>query len=116
MDLRRYCSTSILPGTAIFALLWAVARACVQSITIDEADTYLVWVARRDPAHWQPASNNHVLNSLLMRLFTSVFEVSHLSVRAPALLGAAIYIASIYLLCVRLTPSLQLQWPLFVCL
>ena len=73
MDVNACYSSFILPGTAIFALLWAVARACVQSITIDEADTYLVWVARRDPAHWQAASNNHVLNSLLMRLFTSVF-------------------------------------------
>jgi hypothetical protein len=116
MDVNRSYSSFILPGTAIFALLWAVARACVQSITIDEADTYLVWVARRDPAHWQAASNNHVLNSLLMRLFTSVFEVSHLSVRAPALLGAAIYILAAYLLCRKLTPDLRTQWPLFVCL
>ena len=116
MDVNRNYSSFILPGTAIFALLWAVARACVQSITIDEADTYLVWVARRDPAHWQAASNNHVLNSLLMRLFTSVFRVSQLSVRAPALLGAALYILAAYLLCRKLTPELPTQWPLFVCL
>src|SRR4051812_4101585 len=116
MDLRRCYSSFILPGTAIFALLWAVARACVQSITIDEADTYLVWVARRDPAHWQAASNNHVLNSLLMRLFTSIFPVSQLSVRTPALLGAAIYILAAYFLCRKLTPELRTQWPLFVCL
>ena len=116
MDVRPYYSSFILPGTAIFALLWAVARACVQSITIDEADTYLVWVARRDPAHWQAASNNHVLNSLLMRLFTSVFPVSQLSVRAPALLGAALYILAAYFLCRKLTPELSTQWPLFVCL
>lgn len=116
MDFRRYYSPLILPGTAIFALLWAVARACVQSITIDEADTYLVWVARHDPSQWEAASNNHVLNSLLMRLFTSVFGVSHLSVRAPALLGAAIYIFAAYLLCRKLTPGLRVQWPVFVCL
>uniref|UniRef100_Q01PI6 Glycosyltransferase RgtA/B/C/D-like domain-containing protein n=1 Tax=Solibacter usitatus (strain Ellin6076) TaxID=234267 RepID=Q01PI6_SOLUE len=116
MNPRRSVFQFLLPGTAFFAFVWAVARACVQSITIDEADTYLAWVARPNPSHWEAASNNHVLNSLLMRLFTSVFGVSHLTVRAPALLGAAIYIASIYLLCVRLAPALQLQWPLFVCL
>ena len=88
----------------------------MQSITIDEADTYLVWVARHDPSHWQGASNNHILNSLLMRLFTSVFGVSHLSVRAPALLGAALYIGAAYLLCRKLTPDLRVQWPVFVCL
>jgi hypothetical protein len=116
MDFRRSCSQFILPGTAIFALLWAVARACVQSITIDEADTYLVWVARHDASHWQAASNNHVLNSLLMRFFTSVFGVSHLSVRAPALIGAAIYIAASYLLCRKVTADVRVQWPVFVCL
>src|ERR1017187_3604883 len=72
MDFRRYYSPLILPVTAIFALLWAGARACVQSITIDEADTYLTWVARHDPSHWEAASNNHVLNSLLMRLFVGL--------------------------------------------
>src|SRR5260370_34536046 len=77
---------------------------------------YLVWVARHDPSHWQGASNNHILNSLLMRLFTSVFGVSHLSVRAPALLGAALYIGAAYLLCRKLTPDLRVQWPVFVCL
>jgi len=100
-------------ATALFALLWAVARACVQSITIDEADTYLVWVARPNPSHWEASSNNHVLNSLLMRLSTSIFGLSHLSVRAPALLGAAIYILMALTLCRLLSPVVRVQWPLF---
>ena len=116
MNLRRSASQLLLPGTALFALVWALARACVQSITIDEADTYLAWVARPNPSHWEAASNNHVLNSLLIRLFTSIFGLSHLTVRAPALLGAAIYIAAAYLLCAKLTPALPLRWPLLVCL
>jgi hypothetical protein len=116
MDFKRYYSPLILPVTAAFALLWAVARACVQSITIDEADTYHFWVAPHDPSHWHAASNNHLLNSLLMRLFTSVFGVSHLSVRAPALLGAALYIFAAYALCRKLTPERRVQWPVFVCL
>jgi hypothetical protein len=122
MNFRQYYSSLVLPTTAVFAFLWAVTRACVQSITIDEADTYLLFVAPSGPYHWGASSNNHVLNSLLMRLFTSVFGVSHLSVRAPALLGttrcgtAAIYIVATYLICRKLTPMLHLQWPVFVCL
>jgi hypothetical protein len=73
-------------------------------------------VARPDPSHWSPSTNNHLLNSLLMRLFTSIFGLSHLSVRAPALIGAAIYIAMAYGLCRRVAPELRLAWPLLVCL
>jgi len=114
MHLRRFYSNLILPATAVFALLWAIARAAVQAITIDEADTFLVWVARPNPSHWQAASNNHVLNSLLMRLTTGLFGVSHLSVRAPALCGAALYIAAAWALCRLVTPALAVQWPLLV--
>ena len=106
----------MLRGTAVFALVWVVARACVQSITIDEADTYLCWVGRPSPSHWSAAANNHLLNSLLMRLFTDVFGLSHLSLRLPALIGAAIYIAMAYALCRRFAPDARLAWPLLVCL
>lgn len=114
MNLRRFYPNLIMAATAVFALLWAIARAAVQSITIDEADTYLVWVARPNPSHWEAASNNHVLNSLLMRLTTGLFGVSHLSVRAPALFGAAIYIAMAWALCHLLAPTVMVQWPVFV--
>ena len=93
-----------------------VVRACVQSITIDEADTYLDWVARTSPAHWEAASNNHVLNSLLMRLLTSALGVSHLTVRAPALMGAALYIGAAYVFCRMLGRDTKLQWLVLVCL
>jgi hypothetical protein len=114
MNLRRFQTDLIMAATAISALLWALARAATQSITIDEADTYLVWVARPNPSHWEAASNNHVLNSLLMRLTTGLFGVSHLSVRAPALLGAALYVVMAWSLCRLLTSALAIQWPLFV--
>ena len=102
--------------TAVFAFLWAVVRAHVQSITIDEADTYLAFVSRPQPFHWCAASNNHILNSALMRLLTSVLGPSHISVRAPALLGAALYIGVVYSLCSVITRRPVLQWALFVCL
>ena len=105
-----------MAATASFALLWAIARAALQSITIDEADIYLVWVARPNPSHWEAASNNHVLNSLLMRLTTGLFGVSAFSARMPALLGAAIYIAAAWALCRYLAPALVVQWPMFAAL
>ncbi len=108
--------TLLLEFTALFALLWAIARACVQAVTIDEADTYLGYVQPSWPSHWYPASGNHVLNSMLMRLFTSVFGLSHLTLRAPALIGGAIIIATSYCFCKLISRGSKLQWPLFVCL
>src|ERR1700733_12524471 len=77
---------------ALFAFVWAVVRARVQSVTMDEADTYLYFAGRAAPFHWFPAANNHILNSSLMRMFTLVFGLSPLTLRLPTLIGAGIYI------------------------
>jgi hypothetical protein len=106
----------LLIGSAVFAFFWTVARASVQSLTIDEADTYLAWVSPAWPSHWTPHSNNHVLNSMLMRLFTSIFGASALSLRLPALIGAALYIGAVYCLVRLISPRRMLQWALFMCL
>src|SRR5258705_6127401 len=99
---RPRASAAILGSTAAFVWLWVMARAAVQSITIDEADTYLVFVGRSAPSHWAAAANNHMLNSMLMRLFTSLFGVYHLTVRLPALIGAAVYICAAWVLARRI--------------
>ena len=109
-------SSPVLAWTAGIALAVAVVRARTQSMTIDEADAFLMWVARPGPAHWEAASNNHILNSLLTRFTTSAFGVSEFTVRLPALLGAVILIAAAYTLCRTLTRSAYVAWPLFVCL
>jgi hypothetical protein len=106
----------LLLVTGGFLLLWVVARACVQSITIDEADTLIAWVLRAAPSSWEASSNNHVLNSLLMRLFVMIFGPSPVIIRLPALIGAAIYITAVYYLVRLLTPKLVLAWSLMVCL
>jgi len=106
----------LLAGTGVFAALWIVARARLQSITIDEADTYLMYVGTPSPSHWIPASNNHVLNSALMRLSSTLFGVSNLSLRLPALMGALIYILSVYVLVRLMTRAALLSWALFACL
>src|SRR4051794_11314491 len=102
--------------TGCFAVIWIVHRALVQSITLDEADTFHHWVATALPSHWESHSNNHVLNSTLMRLSIWLFGLGHFAVRAPALLGGVIYIFAASRLCLLLAAGRAFTWVLFVCL
>ena len=105
-----------LAWTAVIAMALVIFRAATQSITIDEATTYILFVQNDQPFHWLGSTNNHVLNTALMRLTTRLFGVSELSARLPALLGAAVYIAACYRLCRRVAPGWALQWATMVCL
>ena len=100
--------------TALFAMVWAVIRASVQSITMDEADTYAWFVATSNV--WYPFSNNHILNTLLMWVSTHALGPSIIAIRAPALLGAALYIAICYFLCRSITERFSIRLPVFICL
>src|SRR2546426_12510228 len=84
---------------AAVAVCVLAARACLQSITIDEAASFLMFSKTSWAAHWWPSSGNHVLNSLLMRLVTSIFGVSEPTVRAPAVIGGVLYLGSALCLC-----------------
>ncbi|HEY9139685.1 MAG TPA: hypothetical protein VIN93_02275 [Bryobacteraceae bacterium] len=99
---------------AVFAIVWAVIRACVQSITMDEADTYAWFVATSNV--WYPFSNNHILNTLLMWVSTGAFGPSIIAIRAPSLLGAALYIGICHFLSRSITERFSIQLPLFICL
>jgi hypothetical protein len=101
---------------AIFALIWAVIRACVQAVVIDEAETFDVFAGRPSPSHWEPASNNHVLSSLLIRLSTLMLGPSHVSLRLPALFGTLLYICAAYWLAQALSGETRVRIPAFVCL
>lgn len=87
----------ILLGTAF---LYTVLRAWSLPITHDEALTYLshargsffdifFYTHRFKP-------NNHLLNTLLVKVSVNTFGLSELSIRLPALLGHALYLAGIY--------------------
>ena len=104
----------ILGGIALCALAWAVTRAVVQSITIDEAVTYDLF-AQRHLYLWFNA-NNHILNSTMMYAFTRVLGLSQFTARLPALIGAALYIGAAYRFCKLLGVSLFVQVTVFVCL
>lgn len=106
----------VLTFLALFAFAWAVARACLQAVTGDEGDSYVLWVADPRFSHWSPAPSNHVLNSFLEWLFTSIFGLSELTVRIPALLGAALCIAVSLWFTKLLTRNWVIRFPLFICL
>lgn len=97
-------------------MAWAIARAHLQSVTVDEADSYLSFVAPGWPAVLEPGSANHVLNTLLTWIVTSTLGLSHLTLRAPALLGAGLYVSASLGLCATISPRPSIRWPLFACL
>ncbi len=99
-----------------FAFGWAIVRTCVQSVVGDEAVTYIWWVRPVTAEHWQASPNNHILNSLLMRAFIGAFGLSHVTLRAPALLSAAAFIAVAFWFSRRISDDWKIQVPLFVCL
>ncbi|HEY1758233.1 MAG TPA: hypothetical protein VGG72_22875 [Bryobacteraceae bacterium] len=112
----RSAARAVCIGLAWFAFAWAVARACVQAVTGDEAQDYLLFAGRPNASHWDASANNHMLNSLLARMFTSILGLSAFSVRIPTLIGAAIYIYAIYRLCQAISLEWKIRIPLFTCL
>lgn len=108
--------STAMVALGVFALLWAVARAHTQAVTGDEAESYNVFIARSLDLHWHAAANNHLLNTLLAWLSTSVFGLSALTLRTPALLGAVLYIVASYRICRLITGHRVLRTAIFVCL
>ena len=106
----------ILIGLAAFAMAWAIVRAHVQAITIDEAVTYTNFVRPAEPAFWTAHANNHLLNSILAWVFTRGFGTSNLVARSGALIGAAIYIVASYFLSALIADRFLLRVFLFICL
>jgi hypothetical protein len=112
---RRAVQQGLLILAALLAVTLAVVRACMQSLTEDEADTYFWFVAR--PGYlWYPFPNNHILNTLMIWIATHAFGLSPVTLRLPALLGAILYISTCFFLCRRITDRFSLQFPIFICL
>jgi len=114
--MTRAWQHGILIGIAAFAMVWAIIRAQVQAITIDEAVTYTNFVRPVVPGFWSAYANNHLLNSMLAWGFTRAFGTSNLVARSGALIGAAIYIVASYFLCALIAERFLLRVSLFVCL
>ena len=94
---------SILGGSIlVFAFGFSLVRASVQSISHDEALTYL-WFLQGGPTnllHYD--ANNHILFTFLAKPFVKLLGPSELTLRAASLLGAAFYLSFAFLLSRRL--------------
>jgi 4-amino-4-deoxy-L-arabinose transferase-like glycosyltransferase len=93
-----------LSSFAILLLVFGITiyRAKVQSIAHDEALTYEWFLDGGIYKLLAFNSTNHVLFTIIAKFFVKVFGASELSLRAPSLIGAAIYLTIVYFLCRRL--------------
>jgi hypothetical protein len=78
-------------------------RAFSVSIYVDEAQTYMVHskllffqIITYNSPTWSELANNHLLNTLLVKMFVSLFGVSEFVIRIPALMGTAFYLFGIF--------------------
>ena len=97
--MERTSTTSInLARAGLAALfLWNVIRALTQSVTPGEAWNYDRFIA---PAWTQTLAafdaNNHVLNTLLVRISTARIHVSEFTMRMPSLLFGPLFLMAAY--------------------
>jgi len=111
---ESFRSHIVLYLLAAGALAIVLIRACIQSMTIDEATSIVIYVGGVPAGmHWYPASGNHVLQSALAKVFASIFGINEVTARAPAILGAIVYIASAFYFCLLITARKFLRWLLF---
>jgi hypothetical protein len=80
---------------AIF--MWSVVRAATQSVTPGEAWNYDRFIG----PHWNESfmqfdANNHVLNTILVRISTARIHLTEFSLRMPSLLFGALYLWAAY--------------------
>jgi len=84
----------------LIAFSYTCIRAYVLSLTHDEAITFLNHVrgslfdifAYRRPL----MSNNHLLNTILVKIFSNLFGTSEFVIRIPALIGHGLYLIGVY--------------------
>jgi hypothetical protein len=105
----------VLWGMALSVLTLIAIRSLIQSITIDEADTYVYWISGKVQKPWFPHSNNHLLNTYLIWAFVHLFGLNNVSMRLPSFIGAVLYLSATYRFCVSFVDRFPLRLPLYAC-
>lgn len=96
---RRRLVSILLVAASVALVATSAYRAATSSFTHDESLSFAIF-------NWSPdlgrTANNHLLNTWLMRLCSSLFGNSELSLRSPNVVAHAIYLVSTLLLLRRL--------------
>lgn len=100
----RFTRTNF-PLYAVYALmlllfLYTIIRAAILSVTHDEALIYLLTKSRTlsDIFFYKILSQDHMLNTLLMRVFSDVLNPSGFYLRIPNLIGHLLFMGYSYLI------------------
>ena len=81
------------------AFMYCALRAYLLSITHDESITYLIHASGSYHEIFTFAlsitSNNHLINTVLIKILINIFGLSEFAMRIPALIGSALYLFGI---------------------
>lgn len=86
-----------IAGFALARTLLCAYRAAHQSITVDEATTYLNYVKGHWTNVWGPYDpNNHVLFSILAQISVRLFHISELTLRLPTVIAGFFFVVGFH--------------------
>ncbi|HYV92970.1 MAG TPA: glycosyltransferase family 39 protein [Chitinophagales bacterium] len=106
--MKFFLRTTLPIIIGVLLLVYIVARAILLPITIDEADTCLkhATASFHDIVTFaDPIPNNHILNTLLIKLSASIFGMHTLPARLPNILGFVLYFTMIFLITRRISDN-----------
>lgn len=84
---------------AVFAFFYACLRSWLIPITVDSSSTFLLTQSAPylEIIKAVFVDNNHVLNSVMIKFFVSIFGVSEFVMRIPVLIGFIFYLAGTFM-------------------
>lgn len=93
--MHKYLPVTAYIVVGLLFMAYLTLRAVLLPVTIDEAGTYYNFALK---SIWDiviysgdPSPNNHILNTLLIKLFTSIFGLSSFTLRLPNLLAFVLF-------------------------
>ena len=86
--------TAVPVLTGLLFLIYMIARAVIIPVTHDEATTCMHYVplpVKDIILYTDPVPNNHILNTLAIKLFSGIFGMTPFIIRLPNIIGFCIY-------------------------